>query len=193
MVCSKDKEQDKLKGPILPEQRVTGLLSLCHSVTTAMSQSPSQAACPVPFPSHIRKDICRVFLPLSTLKVYILCPVSRWLTGSLAIKIDKQPMLIVDFPWLPGSWPAVLAVTLLFNKLYLPYFVPCVGKFFSNPCSDHDRRPLTSWREHCGWVAAAARVCGRYLQSAPLSGPHSLACTSSNAIGRSIVIVAAIY
>ena len=40
VVCSKDKEQDKLKGQILLEQRVTALLSLCHSVTTAMSQSP---------------------------------------------------------------------------------------------------------------------------------------------------------
>ena len=47
-------------------------------------------------------------------------------------------MLIVDLPWLPGSWPAVLAVTLLFNKLYLPYILLCVWKFFSNPCLDHD-------------------------------------------------------
>ena len=37
VVCSKDKEEDKLKGL---EQRVTGLLSLCHSETTAMSQNP---------------------------------------------------------------------------------------------------------------------------------------------------------
>ena len=40
VVCSKDKEQDKFKGPILPEQRVTGLLSLRHNATIAMSQSP---------------------------------------------------------------------------------------------------------------------------------------------------------
>ena len=40
VVCSKEKEPDKLEGPILPEQRVTGLLSLCHNVTIAMSQSP---------------------------------------------------------------------------------------------------------------------------------------------------------
>ena len=57
---------------------------------------------------------------------------------SLAIKTDKQPMLIIDFPWLPGRWPAVLAATVLFNKLYLPYILPCVWKFFSNLRSDHD-------------------------------------------------------
>ena len=47
-------------------------------------------------------------------------------------------MLIVDLPWLPGSRPAVLAATLLFNKLCLPYILPCVWKFFSSPRSDHD-------------------------------------------------------
>ena len=40
VVCAKDKKQGKLKGPILPGQRPTGLLSLCHNVTIAMSQSP---------------------------------------------------------------------------------------------------------------------------------------------------------
>ena len=44
--CSKDKEQDKLKGPTLPEQRVTGLLSLCHIATIAMSQSPPKQHAP---------------------------------------------------------------------------------------------------------------------------------------------------
>ena len=48
-------------------------------------------------------------------------------------------MLIVDFPWLPGSQRTVLAVTLLFNKPYLPYILPCVWKFFSNPRLDHDK------------------------------------------------------
>ena len=50
VVCPKDKEQDKLKGPILPEQRVTGLLSLCHNVTIAVSQSPPKQ--PAPSLSH---------------------------------------------------------------------------------------------------------------------------------------------
>ena len=40
VVCYKDKEQDKLKGPMLPEHKVTGLLSLCHNVTIATSQHP---------------------------------------------------------------------------------------------------------------------------------------------------------
>ena len=43
-------------------------------------------------------------------------------------------MLIVDSPWLPGNQPAVLAATLLFNKLYLPYILPYVR--ISNPRSD---------------------------------------------------------
>ena len=47
-------------------------------------------------------------------------------------------MLIVDSPWLPGSQPAVLAATLLFNKFYLSYILPCVWKFFFNPRSGHD-------------------------------------------------------
>lgn len=48
---SKDKEQGELKGPTLPERRVTGLLSLCHAATTAMSQRPpKQHALPLSHP-----------------------------------------------------------------------------------------------------------------------------------------------
>ena len=59
-------------------------------------------------------------------------------------------MLIVDFPWLPGSRSAVLAVTLLFNKLYPPYILPCVWKYFSNPHSDHNRKQRNSQRVESG-------------------------------------------
>ena len=38
-----------------------------------------------------------------------------------------------------GSQPAVLAVTITFNKFHLLYILPCVWKFFSNPLSDHNR------------------------------------------------------
>ena len=133
-MCSKDKEQDKLKAPTSPEQRVTRPLSLCHNKTIANISELSQAACLAPFPSHIKEGIH----PTGNMWTLPNRQVTHKSLCSLAIKTDKQPMLIVDFPWLPGSRLTVLAATLLFNKFYLPYILPCVWKFFSNPCSDHD-------------------------------------------------------
>ena len=51
-------------------------------------------------------------------------------------------MFGLDSPRLLGSRPAGLAVTLLSNKFYLLYILPCVWKFFSNLRLDHDTTPL---------------------------------------------------
>ena len=68
--------------------------------------------------------------------------------------------LRLDSPRLLGSRPTVLVATLPSNKFYLLYVLPCVWRFFSNPCSDHDI-----------WWPVRGSPGGI---SFPTSSPHSL-------------------
>ena len=133
VVWSKHKEPDKFKGQ---HCRNRELLDSYHYFTKQPLHISElfQAACLAPFPSHIKKSIH----PTGNMKTLPNQQVTHKSLCSLAIKADKQPMLIIGFPWLPACRPAVLTATLLFNKLYLPYILPCVWKFFSNPYSDHN-------------------------------------------------------
>ena len=131
MACFKDKEQDKFKGPMSAgTENYQTLITLSCSNHCNMLEL-SQAACLAPFPSYIKKGI----QPSGNMQTLPNQQVTHKSLCSLAIKTDKQPMLFI---WLPGSQPTVLVVTLFFNNLYLPYILPCVRKFFSNPNSDHD-------------------------------------------------------
>ena len=101
--------------------------------------------------SQIRKGIWAVSLVPYRRKVYVPQPISKqnFHPGPffcfLAIKADQYCMFGLDSPRLLGSWPAVLAATLPSNKFCLPYILPCVWKFFSNPCSDHHTSLVVQW------------------------------------------------
>ena len=137
MVCSKDKEQDKLKGPILLEQTVTGLLSLCHDVTIAMNQSPPPKQHALSFSHPYKERHLPRFSPAQHTESIYTLP-SQQMTCRFPGYKNRQATQAHCRPSLATRKSArrkVLAATLLFNKLYL---LPCVWKFFSNPHLDHD-------------------------------------------------------
>ena len=115
--------------------RNRGLPDPCHSVR---QQPPniselSQAACLAPFPSHIQKGIH----PIGNMQTLPNQQVTQKSLCSLAIKTDKQPMFMVDFPWLPGSRPAVLAAKTLSSS----HSALCLEILFQPALGPRQREP----------------------------------------------------